>query len=371
MTSSRTPAQAWGFGLIELLVALLIGSLMLLATTTLYLNMNSASADLARTSVQMEHGRMAIQLLRDDLQHVGFWNGFVPQFDDLTFADVPGDYPSAIPAPCENLADWTASHQTNLIGIPVALYNAVPTGCSTVLPDKAADTDVLVVRHLQTCLAGGACETSSTTSGRLYWQTSFCSTESEYVLGTSGFTLHKRDCSTLADRRRFLNHIYYIRDYALSPGDGIPTLMRSALDLNSAGTAVVQNAAEPMIEGIEAMRFEFGVDNVSDAGSAVNYTQAVAWASEQVLDSPTNRGDGAADLYCTSATPCDRGHLANTVLVKVYLLVRNLEPTPGYRSDKTYTLGGRTYGPFSDGFQRHVYSTTVRLTNISGRRETP
>jgi type IV pilus assembly protein PilW len=59
------------------------------------------------------------------------------------------------------------------------------------------------------------------------------------------------------------------------------------------------------------------------------------------------------------------------VQIKVYLLVRDLESSPGYSSDKTYSLAGRTYGPFSDAFKRHVYSTSIRLNNISGRRETP
>jgi type IV pilus assembly protein PilW len=28
-------------------------------------------------------------------------------------------------------------------------------------------------------------------------------------------------------------------------------------------------------------------------------------------------------------------------------------------------------GPFNDSFKRHVFSTTVRLVNPAGRRETP
>lgn len=95
------------------------------------------------------------------------------------------------------------------------------------------------------------------------------------------------------------------------------------------------------------------------------------WASALNRNSPTNRGDGAPDTTCTSSTPCSLADLTNTVVVEIHLLVRNLEPTPGYQSNKTYVVGGETFGPFSDAFQRHVYSTTVRLTNVSARRETP
>jgi type IV pilus assembly protein PilW len=34
-------------------------------------------------------------------------------------------------------------------------------------------------------------------------------------------------------------------------------------------------------------------------------------------------------------------------------------------------LGTAALGPFNDHYKRHVFSTSVRLTNISGRRETP
>ena len=145
--------------------------------------------------------------------------------------------------------------------------------------------------------------------------------------------------------------------------------MQSSFDLQ--GTALEQLPAVPLVEGIEAMRFEFGVDNRSDTNAVVNYTQAITWADAQNKNSPTNRGDGAADAACTSATPCSLDDLVNTVVVKIYLLVRNIEPTPGYTSGKTYLLAGEEYGPFTDSFQRHVYATTVRLTNVSGRRETP
>jgi type IV pilus assembly protein PilW len=43
----------------------------------------------------------------------------------------------------------------------------------------------------------------------------------------------------------------------------------------------------------------------------------------------------------------------------------------GYTDGKTYSLGTTTLGPFNDNFKRHVFSSTVRLNNISGRRETP
>lgn len=143
--------------------------------------------------------------------------------------------------------------------------------------------------------------------------------------------------------------------------------------MQSSFDALAQQVAVPMVEGVEVMRFELGVDNVGDGGP-VNYAQAVDWglvSSQIIKNTPKYRGDGAADSVCTSATPCTLDDMVNTVVVKAYLLVRELEPSAGYSSDKTYRLAGATFGPYGDAYKRHVYSTTIRLNNISGRRETP
>ncbi|OHC28479.1 MAG: pilus assembly protein PilW [Pseudomonadales bacterium RIFCSPLOWO2_12_59_9] len=357
-----------GFGLIELMVAMAIGLFLTAGILAIYLNMSLSNAEMAKTNVQIENGRLAIQLLREDLVHAGFWNGFIPEFDDLTLATAPSDYPTAVPTPCFAYLSWSSSSRRIRLGVPVQLYRSLPSSCSTALPNKQANSDVLLVRHAQTCVAGvGNCEVD--TPGKLYFQTSQCEGEARYVLADSGFTLHKRDCVTAAEKRKFVNNIYYLRDYAVTAGDGIPTLMQSSFDLM--GGNLTQQVAVPMIEGVEAMRFELGVDNISDSGAAVDYSQPVVWANPNIKNSPTNRGDGATDVLCTSATPCDLDGMANSVVIKAYLLVRSLEASPGYSSDKTYSLAGETFGPYSDSFKRHVYMTTVRLSNISGRRETP
>lgn len=53
------------------------------------------------------------------------------------------------------------------------------------------------------------------------------------------------------------------------------------------------------------------------------------------------------------------------------MLVRSTRPTAGYTDTKTYRLGGQPIGPFNDQFKRHVFSTSVRFHNVSGRREVP
>ena len=213
----------------------------------------------------------------------------------------------------------------------------------------------------------------------------------EYILGTNAYPLHRKDCvgtgtpatlpitaGTLADKRKFVSNLYYISNLAHPDraGEVVPTLMRSQLDL------LAHQAPTPLIDGIEAFRVELGIDNVSVSGEAVDYSAPILWTDPATETSPRNRGDGVPDEFirCTDAAPCTAEQLANVVAVKLYVLARSRDTTPGYTDTKSYCLGepnadgscpaANTIAAANDQYKRHAFSTSVRLINISGRRET-
>ena len=377
-----------GFTLVELMVSLVIGLIIILALVALLVNVNRNNTEMTKANRVVENGRFALQLLEADIQHAGYWGGFVPSFDDLTATGVPADVPTGLPDPCASTSPtpWSAAYKTNLVGIPIQPYTIaypIPSPvlgvCASIIsnpyvvPVSGKSNDVLVVRHADTCAAGvGTC--AALASGDMGFQVQRCgitAPATPYAMGTSGLSLQNRDCTTTAEIRKFVSNIYYIRNYAATAGDGIPTLMRSQFGLS--GSTLAHKTAEAIIEGIEAFRVELGVDNLSDSGAAVNFTQAINWADASNLKSPTNRGDGVPDgsfVHC-AATGCTVVQLMNTTAVKIYVLARNETRTPGYTDTKTYNLGSLTLGPFNDGFKRHLFVQTIRLNNIASRRETP
>ncbi len=364
MTTGKLHARrhAHGLSLIELMVAIAIGMVVMAALLALFLNVTRTNNEMTKMNRQIENGRFAVQLLQDDIVHAGFWGDFIPQFEDRNVS-APGDVPDGLPDPCKAPATWDAADRNKLIGIPLQ----GDVGTCTVVSDQQADTDVLVVRHAEPS-TGTAC------GGEVCFQASQCSAElnatppQSYVLATSGHVLHKKNCApatlpitsgAIAVTRKFISDIYYVRNYSVTAGDGIPTLMRSEY------VGGVHQAAQPLIEGIEGFRVEYGIDRIGKNGAAVSYVGAV------------NRGDGIPDgpyvdatgVTCNSTADCDA---ANVVAARIYVLARSSEPTPGYIDSKTYPMGSSgTMGPFNDGFKRHVFTTTVRLVNPSGRRETP
>ena len=389
MKTLRAPRQT-GFTLVELMVGLVLGLFLVLALLALLANVSRNNSELSKTNRMMENGRLAVQLMQADVTHAGFWGGFVPQFDDLTSSVVPalasagGQVPTALPDPCT--PNWASlEYKANVMGVPVAAYQ-VPGAfsrttagtspvCGGIVSSPVAGTDVLVVRHAEPCIAaaGGAdeCAEVPATSTDVYFQASRCSTApSAFLLepaaaGPGGFGLLQRDCTTRAPIYKYASTIYYVKLV-----NGVPTLMMSRASNGE------QGAAQALIENVEAFVVEFGVDNRSDTGAAVNFTAAVSWTGTGYT-SPANRGDGNADSYvrCTSSAPCTAAQLMNAVSAKLYVLVRSEEPTAGHTDAREYALGtsanALTVAAANDGYRRQVFTQAIRLHNVSGRRETP
>jgi prepilin-type N-terminal cleavage/methylation domain-containing protein len=462
--------QQRGFTLVELMISMVISLLILAALVSVFVNTSSSNREMERTNALLENGRFATQLLQEELVHAGYWGGYLPEFDDLSSKVDPADAPSGIPDICQTYNTWNIAYRSNVLGIPVQSADVLPAGAGCLSPlSHKAGTDVLIVRHADTCVPGTTnCEPD--TAGRLYLQSSLCTAEAanagtaqgamsntltlsanassvnniyagltlrtvdgtgagqvnsitayngvtkvatmsspwalipdstttyafEYVLGTGSFPLHNRDCvgtgtpatlpitaGTIAAKRLFISDLYYVHDFPHPdrPGETIPTLVRSRLD--NVGGTLAQQAPVALIEGVEGFRVELGIDNRSDSGALTDYTAAIAWADPDTKTSPTNRGDGAPDEFvrCTTATPCTSAQLADVVAVKLYVLARSRDRTPGHVDDRSYCLGeydidgtcpaANTIAAANDGYRRHVFATSVRLINVSGRRETP
>ena len=82
--------------------------------------------------------------------------------------------------------------------------------------------------------------------------------------------------------------------------------------------------------------------------------------------------DGTPDSYVAAPAETAISSWTNVMAVRVYVLARNIDNTPGYSDVKTYALGsGITFTPSGSEtqYRRHAYSSLVRLNNPSGRRE--
>lgn len=342
-----------GLSLIELMIAITLGLFILLGLTVIAVNNIRTADEVERANQQIENGRYAMQLITDEFRNAGYFAEF-----NLPLLVAP----AAKPDPCSTtLADLNSA-------MPIAIQGydsgATPPTC---LSDIKANTDIVVVRRVSTCAIGDAgCD--ALIANAPYFQASACGSATElgstsgnystsfYALDTTigNLTRHRKDCTALAPIHQYLTRIYFIANNDKA-SDGIPTLKRAELG-NTAlpgGFTIVS-----LVEGIEDMQFEYGLDNpVSRTGSPVVYT-----------------ADPDSYNSCSSVTsPTCAAYWQNAVAVKIHLLARNKTPTTGYSSTKTYSMGLNAAGnplidgPFNDSYKRHVYESTVRINNTAGR----
>lgn len=343
--SMRTRAQR-GFTLVEMMIAVGLGLIVLAALTTFFVQTSQNRTELDRNSRQIENGRYALDQVREELMLAGFYSD--------VFAPGPPATTWTTPAACQTdptAMGWLPGPYSGLTAtnIPVPIFG-YPTGVNapSCVGNYKVGTDILVVRRFNT---------EPTTPGfqkanQVYVQQAECPTEMTsnsatpflQGLGTATFNLHKLDCATLADLWRYREAVYYIRTCSICGSDNIPTLVR--LELDSGVTNTV-----PLVEGIEDFRVDYGVDG----------PQGVA-PQDGVPDSWT---------HCDPLTPCDAtNQWGNVTAARIYVLARNLDPSPGYVDNKIYNMGlSGTVGPFNDSYKRHVYSAQVILVNRAEQRE--
>ena len=312
---ARMPHQD-GFSLIELMIAMVLGLAVIAAVGTLSVNATRSYRAMNRAGEQIENGRYALNLIKNDLEHAGFYGLFNPISAGLTL-------PATAPDPCASSAALQTYADSFLFHIPPQ--------CSVTLYDQLSNTQSL---RLLRASSDGA----DLTSGDIYIQTN----PTEYIIGKgttyvsnkgtpSGFVLLQPDGTTALIRKLHV-HVYYIRNYSQSRGDGIPTLMiKSPTDADS--------NAQSLIEGIENLQIQYGIDS---------------------------SGDGSPDTYVQ--TPASPLEWSNIVTIRLYLLARSVDAEPGYTDTKTYDLGNLQVTP-GDHYHHRLFSTVVRLINVSQRRE--
>lgn len=309
-----SPRRPKGFALVEMMVAMTLGLVILAAVSTVFINDSSVRGEIEKTSRQIENGNYALRLLESELENAGFWGEAGSQ---------------TVPATLPPLCPTSAADIENAMGVPVQGVLATGTDCTK----AKAETDFIAVRRASTC-ALGSTGCAAVAANNFYIQVSACNSSSPGKVSLSddagALTQKQRDCTTLAPRYRFFSRVYYVSDEDI--------LVRAELSSGNYSTVT------SLVDGIESIHFEYGLDNEDD--------------------------DGAIDEFKSDPAGVE---WADVIAVKVYLIARNSEPTAGYVDSNSYTLGDEVFEVADEfkSYKRQMYSTTVNLRNIAGRRELP
>ena len=303
-----------GFTIVEFAVSALLSGLFLIAVLEAYLAAAGALRWQQASSSTDLRGTRALDILSGELRMAGFFGGADP--DRIAVPDAapgcsPGDrWPLQ---PVAIVASQAGPAQSG------ARFGCLPQG------ELQPRSSLLGVRRVDGGATWGA---ASGWPGRRPRATQWYlrtrpDGRGDYRWVGEGLPREPGDADRInywAVRAR----LYYLRRYSVRKGDGIPTLCVERL----MGRGM---RSECLVEGIEALHFEFAVDTDGDR------------EPETLSSAP------AADARLTHA--------------HVYVLARSLVAPGAHDSQIPYALGARRLAMPDDGHLRRVYRATVPLHN--------
>jgi type IV pilus assembly protein PilW len=360
-----------GFGIVEIMIALALGVVIMLGVTQIATNNSNTRYELDRAGRQLENAAFALREMENDLTNAGYWGemgaqtvGALPPVCPTTACDAFTGSPGTIDAAALN--DLTSDCDLNralrfpLQGGRIASGVLEEFACDTVDTADADEivpkpgTDFIAVRRANSCALGTpGCETAGS---NFYLQVHSCfrpgvssaplpgvsyaidqivTTPDAGVFKYEAYSADNCDSAAAAPHYRFLNRIYYI--------NSDDQLMRAELEWNPIAAAHEYQQAV-LVEGVEAMRLEYGLDSAGN--------------------------DGQVDTYTNDPNAPDPTAWTDVVMVRIALVVRSAEPSPGFTDNKDYQLAGAQYlvPEEFENHRRQVYSRTVSVRNVAGRR---
>lgn len=312
-----------GFGLVELLVALALGSSILVGAVAAFTrarNVQRAQDALARMH---ETAVYALSVLETDLRMAGYW-GLAGS------ADVVVPHASfAFPERCGG-ASWVTQVQLPVTGT----NNAYPSlaNCAAASGGAQPGADVLVSRRASAELILPLGPTvPAQHQDRVLAISRLGSAElfvPEQLSGAvpGGYPPGSAEAAPLAELRRVLVHAYYV-SRGSSVGAGVPALRRKVL---RAGPTV---ADEEIVVGVEDLQFRIGAD----------------------VD-----GDGSVDADFEPGT-VPAGAIPR--FVRLWLRVVSTERDRPRGGTPAVAYADRAWASVDDGFSRFMVSKTIQLRN--------
>lgn len=353
-----------GFTLIEMMIAMTIGLLIILALSTVIIGAGASSRATSGQSELQTNGRYALDVLKRDVQNAGYYG--------LTGRGItPNPNISALPAANDCLASLALNISQRVWGSNNGINPFNAATCAE-LANVQPNTDMLVVRYLSTTpvlIASGKeggispLTQCATATGALCFRSAY----------EQGMLFNAGTPAVFYDRPQ-QDHaldmdIYYVNKNTVG-ADGIPSLRKYALS----ATGVMTD--ELVVSGVENMQVQYGVDPglVGGPGAPASNTQYfnaqdvnaaaplffTSAGAQTVAGAKLDAVAPAVDAAGTSLTVW-----GNVSAVRLWLLVRNgtAEPAP-FSNSTTYTMGDTNYTPpVGDRFRRQVFTSTVQLRN--------
>ncbi len=316
-----------GFSLVELLIALSIGLILFAGVLSIFVSMRTTTAETTSYGELQENGRFAISVLTEDLLRQNFWG-------DLSGALHQANITITSPAIIGDCSGGGVNNATLLqaIGAFRTLW-----GQTILTNGNANPLDCFgTVANTQTQVNSDVIQLKRVTSQPVVQANLNADDVYLYANALAGTIFSENLLPPLIPNGRYWqiqHNVYYVRKRTLGD-DNVPVLMQGRL-------ANRRMDFTPIIDGIEMIRFMYGID-INGDGNVDNYLSA--------NNVPDNAWDNAGN--------------ASIIAVQMFVLARNIRPDRKYTNTNTYQLGDLDF-TVNDNYRRLLFSSSVTLYNAS------
>ena len=321
---------ARGFTLIELMLAMVIGTFLIAGVFTVYINGRAAQDNTEQQSQIIDDARFAIETLSYDLRVAGFWGqassaGLIAGAQGVT-VNAKTVAPDPLPAITDLIApDCGILWYTDLENSLAASNDSnIFAGTCIDNADYVPLTDILVTKYA----SPSELPVASLANNVVYIYSNYF--KGEIFIGKTAPT--NLDAGNTSDNQiasihRLRTRVYYI-DKNTESSDGYPSLHRLDLDVGP------KLSNSMLLPGVENLQIQYGID--------------------------TN-GDGSVNTY-VDADPLDTKQITKVLAVQFWVTVRSREQELPAGTTQTIVLAGNTT-VHNDGFRRVVMSSVIKLRN--------
>ena len=316
-----------GFTLLETFIALAIGVFMFAGVISAYSAMRSTSSETLAIGDIQETARMAMNLLKRDIEKAGFWGADL----DFNLEDSLTTNPVAFASDCigDGPTDNNRSFPVLASDYPFRylwLKTATQTNEMGCIQDSKAGSDIL---QLKRAVGARVASTADFRVNRYYLISS--DVESGLVAGNA---------AVFPDIENSQNWMYQHIVYYVSTAAGGTALRRKRLIIGGDGQPSIDTSS--LIDGIERIHFQLGVDTTGD--QQVDVYLAPAQVTQAIWDQSAN---------------------ARIMAVKIFVLARASQPDKRYTNNNRYQLGNVVVNGGGDNYRRILLTSTVRVENAA------
>jgi type IV pilus assembly protein PilW len=322
------PNKQTGLTLVELMVALAIGSFLMIGAVQIYSQSRQAFVVNESIARVQETAQFAMDTIEADLRMASNW-GRTSRALTIEGRSVTGDTnPDGLAEPADCGAGWALNLAMTVDGSD---SYALPCGATG---GAEANSDTLTVRRatVDPVAPDGAHLQIQTSriQGQLFQDTNIPAGFSDAIDPVTG-----QPDSTTHDL--LVNSYYVAADSNLIPNT--PTLRRKSLSVDAGAPAIVDQEIAP---GVENLQVQFGVDVDED----------------NTVDRYVNPNDRIFD-------PDDAAYIpgARVITARVWLVVRGVSREVGIQDQRDYAPGNVDLGTPNDDFRRLEISKTILLRN--------